>query len=475
MKNNRISLAVKTFMYFIFFAFLIVLIFWVLEIGVLDAFYAESKKNACYKVGDLVEKNLKEYDQTTINTDISDIRETCIILESDYEMSTWIIQKHPSTGLYGIIYGDTINPRTIDGMWTSLEKNPLNEKFTENDSNFVFSKMATLKDGTSILIIIESRIVPVDSIVEIWRRQFFIISIVIILLTTIFATVVSRHISKPISSLNKAAKGLAKGKYDTKFEADDYAEIEELADTLNYASKELGKLDRYQKELIANVSHDLRTPLTLISGYSEMMQDYPSEMTKENLQIIIDETKRLVILVNDILDLTKMQSDNITYEKENYNITLNIEEIIKRNAKLLSSANCSVYFEKELDVIINADILKIEMVIYNFLSNAINYCGEDKKVIIKQVITKDKVRISFIDHGRGIDEENIKDIWNRYYKVDKTHQRGVGGSGLGLSIVKTILEAHNFEYGVESELGKGSEFWFEMPALKTLERDENEK
>ncbi len=475
MKNNRISLAVKTFIYFIFFAFLIVIIFWILEIGVLDQFYAESKKKACYDVAEIIENNLQKYDYIELDFNKSEIIAGCEELESNNEMSIWLIHKNPKNDLFSIIFGNTLNPVTMTNLWKSVANSALNEKFLEKDSIFWFSKLIKIKDGTEILVLLECRIVPVEPIVEIWRRQFFIISLVVVLLTAIFATVVSRRISRPISSLNKAAKVLAKGKYDTLFEASDYAEIEELADTLNYASKELGKLDRYQKELIANVSHDLRTPLTLISGYSEMMLDYPSEMKKENIEIIVNETKRLVVLVNDILDLTKMQSDTTSYTKENYNLTKNIEEIINRNAKMLAAAKCDVHFERDSMVFVYADIRKIEMVLYNFLSNAINYCGDDRQVIVRQVIERSFVKISFIDHGIGIDEQYINDIWNRYYKVDKVHHRGIGGSGIGLSIVKAVLEAHNFEYGVNSKVGSGSEFWFKMPIIKVLECDDDEK
>lgn len=475
MINNHISLTLKTFLYFISFASLIVLIFWILEVAVLDSFYADSRKQNCYDVARLVEDDLKGYNQFTIEEDVADLRNAFRDLESNNEMNIWLIKKNPD-GLFTNIYGITIPPITVASLWNNIEKSNLTENFVESDSTFTFSKIINLQDNSEVLLVLVSRIVPIDSIVQVWRRQFYIISIVIIVLTAIFATVVSRNVSKPIASLNKAARVLAKGKYDTKFEAYDYAEIKELADTLNYASSELGKLDRYQKELIANVSHDLRTPLTLIAGYSEMMQDYPSEMTKENLQIIIDEAKRLTALVNDMLDLTKMQSDTSTYVKEEYNLTESIEKIIERNAKLLTQVGCSVSFEKKEDVIINADQTKIEIAIYNFLNNAVNYCGDDKQVIVRQVVEKNNVRVSFIDHGVGIEKDHINDIWNRYYKVNKNHHnRGIGGSGLGLSIVKGVLEGHGFEYGVNSEVGLGSEFWFSAPIVKKMESEKNEK
>ncbi len=473
MINNHFSLTTKIFLYFIIFAFLIVGIFWVLEIAVLDGFYAESKKQNCYDMAHYIEGNLKKYDRFEIDNRMIEIRDKFRLIESDNEMNIWLIKKN-TNDLLTYVYGGNIPSNTIEELWDKIERSNLRENFEETDSNFLFSKIITLSDKTEVLLVLAARIVPIDSIVQVWRKQFYVISIIILALTAVFATIVSRNVSKPIASLNKAAKSLAKGNYDAKFDVYDYAEIKELADTLSYAQSELGKLDRYQKDLIANVSHDLRTPLTMIAGYSEMMQDYPSEMNKENLQIIIDEANRLTALVNDILNLTNMQNNAIKYQKENYNLTENIEIIISRNAKLLANVNCKVIFEKEQDVIINADILKIEIAIYNFLNNAVNYCGEDKLVIVRQKIENNKVKISFIDHGVGIDPEHINDIWNRYYKVNKNHNRGIGGSGLGLSIVKTVLEGHGFEYGVISEVGVGSEFWFSAPIIEILEEKNEE-
>lgn len=468
MTNNHISLTLKIFLYFIIFAFLIVGIFWILEIAVLDEFYAESKKQNCYDIAHYIEEDLKKYNSLEIDSDIIEIREKFRIIESDNEMSLWLVRRN-SNHLLSYIYGGNIPSNTIENLWSNIDRSNMKENFEEMESNFIFSKIITLSDKSEVLLVLVARIVPIDSIVQVWRRQFYVISIIILSLTAVFATVVSRNVSRPIASLNKAAKSLAKGKYDAKFEAYDYAEIKELADTLSYAQSELSKLDRYQKDLVANVSHDLRTPLTLIAGYSEMMKDYPSEMTKENLQIIVDEAKRLTALVNDILSLTNMQNNAVKYQKENYNLTENIEAIISRNAKLLSSVNCKVVFEKEQDVIINADGQKIEIAIYNFLNNAVNYCGEDKLVIVRQEIVNNVVRISFIDHGIGIEQKHINDIWNRYYKVGKNHNRGIGGSGLGLSIVKAVLEGHGFEYGVKSEVGVGSEFWFSAPIIEIVE------
>ena len=218
-------------------------------------------------------------------------------------------------------------------------------------------------------------------------------------------------------------------------------------------------MEGLRKELLANVSHDLRTPLTMIQGYAEVMRDLPGENTPENVQIIIEETERLTSLVNDLLDLSRLESGAITLERTRFDLTQSIRAILRRYDKL---ASYSFPFEAEEDVFVTADELKISQVVYNLVNNAITYAGEDKTVTLRQTVENGKVRISVSDTGEGIPQDKLKDIWERYYKVDKEHKRAQVGTGLGLSIVKNILELHGGAYGVESEEGKGSTFWFEL-------------
>ncbi len=332
----------------------------------------------------------------------------------------------------------------------------------ELNESMVFTDIVERNDGRSTFIIITSSVTPLNNTIDVIRNQMILVSVVFVLLSIVFSVYATRRIAKPISETNKAAKELAKKHYDVDFNARGYLEVEELNNTLNYAKTELAATEKLQRELIANISHDLRTPLTMITGYGEVMRDLPGENTPENIQIIIDEATRLSQLVNDLLDLSKLQSGALQAEKKDFCLTDSVREIFERYAKLVEQDGFNIVFEAKEDVYINADELRISQVLYNLVNNAVNHAGEDKTVIVAQTVKDRRVRIEVTDHGEGIPADKLPYIWDRYYKVDKEHKRGVIGSGLGLSIVKSILDAHNARYGVRSTPGKGSTFWFEM-------------
>lgn len=334
-----------------------------------------------------------------------------------------------------------------------------------------FAKIVTAESG-EYLVIVESEISPVNSVVETLRVQLLIVTGVILLLSVAIAIVLARMIAKPISDANENAKALANQKYDSTFSGGRYKEIEELNSTLNFAADQLGKVDSLQKELIANISHDLRTPLTMIIGYSEIMRDLPGEITPENLQIIIDEASRLNNLVTDLLDISRLQSGTADLKIAPFSLTNCIKSIFSRYIKLIEADGLNLVFEHEGEVFINGDELRMTQVLYNLINNAVNYIGEDKTVIVRQTVENGMVRIDVIDHGEGIPQEKLDDIWDRYYRVEKEHKRAKIGTGLGLSIVKNILLAHDADFGVASKVGEGSDFYFSLPIIDTEEETE---
>ncbi|MBQ7147511.1 MAG: sensor histidine kinase [Pseudobutyrivibrio sp.] len=341
-----------------------------------------------------------------------------------------------------------------------------NEIFRQNVGNEMAESVVYIRtvniDGQENVIMINSVLTPVNATVSTLKAQLKIISIIIIVIAFVLAVALSRSLSKSIIKINEGAKKLAAGDYDVKFNSHDYMEVSELSKTLNYAASELGKADSFQKELIANVSHDLRTPLTMIKGYAEVMRDIPGENTPENVQVIIDETEHLSGLVNDMLDISKLKAGTLSIQPEEYNITESIRHVLARYNKLREVEGYTIDFIYDTEVNVIADEQKMYQVLYNLVNNAINYTGDDKKVTVIQKVSGNTVRIEVKDTGEGVKQEDIPYVWDRYYKDKTAHKRAIQGTGLGLSIVKSVLELHGARYGVSSVQGQGATFWFEI-------------
>ena len=350
-----------------------------------------------------------------------------------------------------------------------MPKKKLQKILASQTKTVMCCSFVDLVDGTDCLLIIDNKLVPVDAAVNTMKLQLMYITLIVIVLATMLAILLSKYISKPISKLNSTAKLMAAGNYDVVFEGNGYLEVNELNKTLNNTVSELKKTETLRRELMANVSHDLRTPLTMIMGYAEMMRDIPGENSPENLKIIIDEVDRLNVLVNDMLDLSKLSANTAVMHPQIFCVTDNLIEIVDRIQKFNENQGTNIKLQYDQNVEVCADESKIEQVICNFIYNAINYSSPSSLIRVVQEVNGDVVRISVIDKGIGIKEEDLKVIWERYYRVDKAHKRSSKGSGLGLSIVKGILECHKFKYGVSSKVGEGSTFWFEMPIYKEKE------
>lgn len=322
--------------------------------------------------------------------------------------------------------------------------------------------------GGDVIIMLDAIITPINATVTTLKTVCIYITILTLATAIIISIFMSKRIAKPLIKIDNTAKQLAEGNYNVHFDEGGYEEVSQLSKTLNHAAHELSTVENFRRELLANVSHDLRTPLTLISGYAEVMKDLPDEITPENLQTIVDEVNRMTLLVNDLLDVSKYDAGVQKLNLETFNLTTMIATVIERFAALTEKDQFQIHFDYAEEVFVNADELKLTQVVYNFLSNAIRHTGTDKSVYIKQeIISSDKklyAQISITDTGDGICREKAECIWNRYFKIDKTYKRSHNGSGLGLYIVKSILELHRMKYGVipveDMPNHTGCTFWF---------------
>lgn len=486
MRLNKIKLKWQIFGYILGFAAIIIVVFCVFQIFMLEGMYKDTKINNIEKLLSEVEDKIilvDDFNDPDVNNDFLKLSteeeaaiylfsldgdELLIINKGDYykdfsNIDTFneIIAKSSSlrVGKFYITFENDV-PAPSNMEYPALTKKPIDSV----DSSIICAKFIKIKN-VDYLLILDARLAPVNPAVSTLKNQLVYISIIVVIVSVFVAVGVGYLISKPIKKINDSAKLLAKGNRDIVFDGKGYLEIEDLNNTLNYAVVELKKTEQLQKELLANISHDLKTPITLISGYAEMMKDFPEENTKENLELIVEECNRLNLLVNDLLELSKLQSKTTIFNDTLFNLTKLIKDIVERQ-KLLSEFE--IEFNYEMECFIYADEKRISQVIYNFITNAINYSKDIKKIIIEQQYIDNKVSISVKDFGIGIKEEDLSLIWNRYYRVDKTHKRDIKGTGLGLSIVKEILDHYGYEYYVVSDEGKGSTFTVCIPVCKEV-------
>ncbi len=334
--------------------------------------------------------------------------------------------------------------------------------------------LARITEGQEkYFILLDCALAPLDPIVRTIRLQLLLVTAVLFVVSITIAYIISYLIARPVVDLNDKAKELVKGTYDIDFTVGGYREVTELSETLNRASEELMRTDRLQKELIGNVSHDLRTPLTMIVGYGEMMRDVPSEMTPENMEVIVNEAKRLNGLVTDLLEISRYQAGNGANTPVIFDLTHAIEETVNSYRHLNAEGGYRFVWEAKESVEVYADRNRILRALCNLLNNAINFAGEDKVVEIRMTIAGGQVRVEVVDHGAGIPQGEQENIWDRYYRSDRTKGRRAG-TGLGLSIVRHIMEANNATYGVESASGVGSCFWFSLPVASHAEESTEE-
>lgn len=463
--RKKSNLRTKIWMYLIIFSASILLFLWLFQIIFLKTYYREFRLN---KLENSVKKVLNSFHDSNYEDLLDDISledEICIeVVNNNMTKYLSVIYNKGCMGAETSIENsyykkDFINSNLSKKVYTLINPRFKNKTIIYgiklDDSNYAF---------------VSASLEPIDTTITVLKNQFIYVTMLVIILSLIVSYFVSRKISSGVIKINREAKKLSKGNFDVKFDTDQpILELSELAETLEYTKDELSKTENLRRELLANVSHDLKTPLTMIKAYAEMVRDvtYKDDTKRtKDLNIIIEETDRLNVLVNDILELSKIQSGTQKLTIEQFDLEKFVKNIIKRYDIMSENKKYKFKVSINKNIIVSADRKRIEQVMYNLINNAINYTGDDKKIIISALELENTVRIEVKDTGKGIDKEELENIWDKYYKIDKTHSREQVGSGVGLSIVKNILINHNCNYGVESIKGNGTTFYFELPKVK---------
>ena len=471
--KTETSLQWKLVKYLLAFVIALLALLWLFQVVFLDSFYQRFKIEGIEKIGNTLAANLESEKFTEIVAQQARQNDACIrVLNglgqiqttntmgcqlynlSNAEIAEYVAQAQANGGSYLDIQSEKVVSELPNGNLLLSNKH--------GSKNLIYFKIVDNTSYFKTIIMVNTHISPINATTETLRTQLGYIALIVVVASLGLAYLMSRKIVKPIVNINQSARQMAEGNYDIVFTGRGYKEITQLNDTMNHTTRKLKEVDQMRRDLIANVSHDLRTPLTMISGYGEMMRDLPGENTPENVQVIIDEAHRLSNLVNDLLDLSKLQENKIELHIQDFDLTQLIQTVLYRYEKFMTQDGFDIQFQPAESVRVNADPDRLGQVLYNFINNAINYSLDDKRIVIRHRINGNRVRVEVEDHGEGISEDKLNYIWDRYYKVDKTHKRSSAGSGIGLAIVREILELHHAQYGVRSEVGQGSVFWFEL-------------
>ena len=302
-----------------------------------------------------------------------------------------------------------------------------------------------------------------DLLLKDMRNLIIGISLLMIIVVIAVSVFLSQKISKPIIVVSKMTDFIKMGGYDQKLEYESsIVEIDNLINSINELSRELYKMENMRKNLTSDISHELRTPLTSIQTHLEAMIDGIWEPSKERLNSVNEEVIRLSHLVNQLKNLAKFDSYEDKLNLKNENLTQLIKNIIYNNESYALDKNIRIKYELE-DVSANIDKEKISQVIINLISNAIRYTNLNGEILIKLYKKSDFIKIIVKDNGIGIPEESLDYIFERFYRVDKSRCRNTGGTGVGLTICKSIVDLHKGKIEVKSKLNEGSEFIITLP------------
>lgn len=495
------SLRMKLFIGISSIVVLFVILSWILNSQYLEKYYLWQKKNMLIKQSEVIDSIYKgsvedidldlEIIEHTINADI-------IILSKDKEVIYTSMRRVLNKNIfnkpqhipnpnesnvesYNKIPFDLIIGKMIDGNLVIHRQKDMRLKI-----NFLVLQTA-LSSGDFLILRIP--LISISESASIANKFMMFTGLLSIILGSIWAFIFSKRFIKPILELNYIAENMANLDFTKKCSIRDEDEIGKLGNSINNLSNHLDnaisklhekneklkediekerKIDEMRKEFISSVSHELKTPISLIQGYAEgLKENVVDDEENKNFycEVIMDEARKMDKLVKDLLNLSQIESGYFKIERTDFNISDLIDHIVNKYKGILEEKGINIIIEKEEKTIVNADIVRIEQIIVNFVNNAINHIDNEKIIRISMKEHSEKIRIYIFNSGKHIPNESLDKIWTSFYKVDKARTRDYGGYGLGLSIVRAIQQLHNNNFGVDN-IDKGVTFWFDIDISK---------
>lgn len=465
---------------------LMMVLFLVINGGFLERYYISTKQADFVRFYDLLEKDVKDgtLEDETPEGDLGKKAEksniAILVVNQDYDPI--YLNARDMQVMVNQLFGYLYNKNNHDVL--KEEDNYVISKSTDIRSNTEYIEMwGSLSDGS--IFMMRSPLESIRNAIDIFNRFLWFVGGTLCVLSLAFAWYFSKRLSEPILELAELSKKMADLDFEAKYSGGGSAELEVLGQSYNAMSEKLEqtisnlkkanneltkdieqkeKLDSMRTEFLANVSHELKTPIALIQGYAEGLKEGVNDDQESRnfyCDVIMDEAGKMNKLVRNLLDLNQLEfgKDNLQFER--FDIRELIGGVLQSSEIMIEQKEAKVIFHQEEPVYVWGDEFKVEQVVRNYFTNALNHVEGDKVIEIKIKKQDDKVRISVFNTGKPIPEEDLDQIWDKFYKVDKARTREYGGNGIGLSIVKAIMNSLQQEYGVQN-YENGVEFWFEL-------------
>lgn len=472
----------KLWLYFILFTVIVFSLLWILQTVFLQSFYNTMLRQNTNKAAVEMTGSSKNADFTSVideksadNSLLVFVTETngTILYSADpyksyYRSSTDFSGKdtnpyHRDETLSWQIGNYRNLPDGYDEFLAALQASGDGKIEYTTGSQYVYGAYIELEDGETAVLYVSATLGAVGAAAFIIRVQLLWVTVLSLIIAFILAWLFAKRFSVPIGQLSVQAKMLAADSYQPLFEKGFCRELDALSEAMDDTAVKLAEAKAYQKELLANVSHDLRTPLTMIKGYAEMVRDisWADEAQRTaDTEVIIRESDRLTALVNEILEYSHLHNSDRKTELMKTDLGKLVNRVCDRFEPLLQKKGCSIERQIPEGCAVYGDPSLLERAVYNLIDNATRHMGETRRITVA-VRCGERVLLEVIDYGEGIDEAELPHIWEKYYT---SRQRGLKSvSGLGLAIVKQIVEIHGADCGVESRKGEGSRFWISFP------------
>lgn len=469
------SIRFNLWLTFIFMTIAMLAIVWIYELIFYSTVYVSLQESELLAMGDEFSREyVKQADndegllQSYITGYANDHGVNIVVFTINEKGTTTV--EHAATPNVGVITGG-LDGELLDFYLTKLPE--YNESFVAgtnelSSANMVIYGFRTNLSGKETYFYMSMALPSFGRARDTIAGQLSIITAVCVVISVFVAYMGAGFAARPMRDLTvKVMDNSRNGNREPLDTKTPLAEINELSTAFNKAFEDVENNNKFRRDLLANVSHDMKTPLTMIRAYSEMIRDISGgnkEKCSRQAQVIIDETNRLTSLINEVVELSKLESGVIELAPSEVELSLKLLATVGKFRIMEETKGYTFVTDVQEGMVIYADGDKLDRVLYNLIGNAMNYTGEDKTVLVKAYRKKNVARVEIIDSGKGMTEDEMRAVWDKYYRLAQDKRRVVG-SGLGLSIVKSILDMHGAVYGVASEKGKGSNFFFELPLI----------